>query len=262
MLPARSLSAAAAVLALMVALSSALGLRRGRGRRLRPDLPQGPEDRGAASTSLKLPLQLGLVAEPVGDPEGDQGREQPGLLVLRQVPVAVDAGEQVRRLVVEAQGGRQGVQGPGRDREGRRHPPARERHGDRSARRRSCSARSGRSTSLDAAQGGDARRTRPSSRRASRATSTPSPACAYRLSGGSSSAARPRRWRRRHADADRHPGLRLRAHHLPDRARLQQRPVPNQILTAYGIAPLQARASRARARGWRSSARRRRRRPT
>jgi hypothetical protein len=48
----------------------------------------------------------------------------------------------------------------------------------------------------------------------------------------------------------------------PSAARSASGLFPNQILTAYGIAPVQARASRARARGSRSSARRRPLRPT
>ena len=64
----------------------------------------GLKNVGAASTSLKLPLQLGFIANQSGLQKRGQGGEQPVVVVLRQVPVAVDAAEQVRRLVVEAQG--------------------------------------------------------------------------------------------------------------------------------------------------------------
>ena len=86
---------------------------------------------GAASTSLKLPLQLGFDREPVRPAERGQVGEQPGVVLLWQVPVAVDAAEQVRRLVVEAQGGRERVQVQRDHGDGRRHPPARERDGQR-----------------------------------------------------------------------------------------------------------------------------------
>ena len=60
------------------------------------------------------------------------------------------------------------------------------------------------------------------------------------LSSGSSSSAAIGGGRRRDADADRDAGVRLRADDVPRRARLRRGLYPNQILTAYGIAPLQA----------------------
>ena len=143
-----------------------------------PDLPQGPQDRRRGVDEPEAPAADRPRREPVRPAERGQVGEQPGVVLLRQVPVAVDAAEQVRRLVLEAQGGRQRVQVQRRHRDGRRHPPARERDGER---------RQGAEAVRDQVEGLQdelglarwrCRWTRRSSRRGSRATSTPSPGCA------------------------------------------------------------------------------------
>ena len=181
---------------------------------------------GAASTSLKLPLQIGLIANQSGLQKRGQVREQPGVVVLRQVPVAVDAAEQVRRLVVEAQGGRQRVQVRRDHGEGRRHAPARERDGQR---------RQGAEDVRDQVEGLQD----PSGSKVALPVNTPklpkrdqgqrrhgrrdAPAAQLgRQLVGRAGRGSPRR----DADADRDAGVRLRADDLPRRARLRRRPVP------------------------------------
>ena len=104
---------------------------------------KGLKSAGAASTSLKLSLQLGLIADQDGICRRGEGGEQPDLVELRQVPVAVDAAEQVRRVVLTPQRGRERVQEVRHHREGRRHASAGQRDDQRSRTPRRCSAPSG-----------------------------------------------------------------------------------------------------------------------
>ena len=127
MLRRRTRTAAATVLAVLAGAPAALASSVDYG----PISHKGFKTVGAASTSLKLAAADRLRREPVGPAERGQVREQPGLFLLRQVPVTVDAAEQVRRLVLQAQVGRQHVQVQRGHGDGRRHPPARERDGQR-----------------------------------------------------------------------------------------------------------------------------------
>ena len=217
---------------------------------------------GAASTSLKLRPPARPGREQLGPAEGGEVGEQPVVVVVRQVPVAVEAAEQVRRVVVEAQGRRERVQVEERQGHGRRDPPARERDGVASARRRRCSGRSGPTTRRPRVDVSRCRSTRRSCRRGSRATSTRSPGMRYSVKprAASSGVGAGGGLRRRHADADRHRGAVVPRHDRPRRGRVGQRPVPEpdpdrvRDRAAAGRRP----AGPGR-RGWRSSARRRRR---
>src|SRR3954463_8090845 len=70
--------------------------------RLRADLPQGLQDGRGGVDELEAAAADRLRREPVGSAGCREVREQPGVVVVWLIPVVVDAGEQVRRLVVQA----------------------------------------------------------------------------------------------------------------------------------------------------------------
>ena len=102
-------------------------LRRRRLGRLRPDLPQRLQEGRRGVDEQQAAAADRPRREHLGPPEGREVGKQPVVGLLRQVPVAVDAAEQVRRDVVGAERRGQRLQVPGDHGQGRRDPPAGER---------------------------------------------------------------------------------------------------------------------------------------
>ena len=238
MLPSRALGGAAAVLALTLGAPAALASTKvdyGPLSHKRHEDGRGGVDEPEAAAADRL------RGGPVGHPERDQGGQQPGLVVLRQVPVAVDAAEQVRGLLVEAQGGRQRVQVRRDHREGRRHPPARERDGER---RQGAEDVRGQVEGLQdrlAARRWRCRSNTPKLPKGIKGNVDTVAGMRLQLSGGSSSAARaavvadggtPTRTGT--------PAFGCVPTTFPGALASSSGLYPNQILAAYGIAPLQA----------------------
>ena len=93
--------------------------------RLRRHLTQGPEEPGARLDRAEAVAAARDDRQPAGHRQRREGGEQPLLLDLRQIPDAVLAAEQIRRLVVAAQRGHGRVQALRGQRDGRRDASAR-----------------------------------------------------------------------------------------------------------------------------------------
>ena len=98
---------------------------------LRADLAQGAPQGGRHLHEPQAGAPDRPGGEQLGRAEEGQVGQQPLVVLLRQVPLAVQAPEQVRRDVVGPQGRGERVQVGPRHRQGRRDPPARERHAER-----------------------------------------------------------------------------------------------------------------------------------
>ena len=242
------------------------------GVELRAHLAQGAARRRAGRRpSSKLALQIGLDANISGMHSATKSASNPKSDSYGKYPSLSTLAEQVRRDVLGAERGRERLQVPGDHGQDRRDPPAGERdHLDRQGAEDvrhevgglphvlGQPARGAAGEHAEAAQGDEGERRRGRRHAADRqprlVVAAREPAAGRvpaRAAAGPTTGARPR------GPAPSGPSCVGTTY--PSALASSEGLFPNQILTAYGIAPLQAAGLRGQGRGSRSSARRPRR---